>query len=381
MVKRKLSILIFSLDAGGAERVVSILAEELSSSFDISLVLMSKKIFYLVPDHIDIQYLDDTEVTENGLIKLLKLPYLALKYKNICKTNNIDISMSFMNRPNYINILSRAFGNDAKILINERAMPSLQHQYGLQGRINRFLIKRLYNYADLVIANSSGNCQDLKNNFGISKVQTINNPFDLDKIESLSVEQVNFDYRCFTFVTVGRLDYGKNHKLLIKAFSRIKDAQLIIIGDGNLKKDLESQIQNDNLSNRVFLLGKQTNVYKFLSKADCFVFSSLYEGFPNVIVEALACKLPVISTDCKSGPREILSPNTKMDNNIEDIEVCEYGVLCEVDSVDSLYKAMLLMQNNQLLRVKYKETVLTRAMHFKKEDISKKYEQVINELI
>jgi N-acetylgalactosamine-N,N'-diacetylbacillosaminyl-diphospho-undecaprenol 4-alpha-N-acetylgalactosaminyltransferase len=119
--KQKLSILIYSLSGGGAERVVSILTDTLNQYYDITLILMNDTIFYEIPQNIKIIYLEKSNPKESGLLKLFKLPYLAYKYAFICKKNNIQISLSFMNRANYINIISKFFINKSNILISERA--------------------------------------------------------------------------------------------------------------------------------------------------------------------------------------------------------------------------------------------------------------------
>lgn len=360
-MKKKLSILIHSLAAGGAERVVSILLHELNDKYHITLFLLNDTIFYDIPKNIKIVYLDNSLETESGIQKLLKLPLLAWKYK---KLNDSEISLSFMYRPNYINILARMMTMVSKVIISERAMPSLQHKNGLQGFVNKILIKTLYKKADIITANSLGNSQDLKVNFDCNNIITINNPFDINKIQRLKQENIEFRDEQFTFITVGRLDSGKNHKLLIEAMKSI-DAKLYVIGDGKLRKEIEKQIIDNNLQNNIILLGMQQNPYKYLAQADCFVFSSLNEGFPNVLVEALACGLPIISTDCESGPREILAPSSNMNFKLQNgVEICTYGVLTPINRIDNLTQAMNLLINDQELRNSYKEKAIQRAMEF-----------------
>ena len=170
----------------------------------------------------------------------------------------------------------------------------------------------------------------------------------------------------------------KNHKLVLSAIKEV-EAFLYIIGDGVLKNKLESLIQEYNLENRVFLLGRQENPYKYLSKADCFLFSSNYEGFPNVLLEALSCNLPIISTDCLSGPREILAPNSDLKFQLKDgIEFAKYGVLVPVNDVDKLKEAMNLMIADKDLRSRYKEKARQRAGDFDVKKIIKQYEDVLN---
>jgi len=381
MSKKKLSILIYSLSSGGAERVVSILLNELKNEFNITLFLMNKTIFHEIPKEINIIYLENSNPFENGIKKLLKLPLLAFKYKKICKNLKIDVSLSFMNRPNYINTLSKLFGNRSKVLISERAMPSLQHKYGIQGKINRVLIKYLYNISDKIIANSLGNSKDLIKNFSIKKEKlvTIYNPIEIERIKNSSKEKLKFNFDRFTFVTIGRLDIGKNHKFMIEAFSKIenKKTQLLIIGDGELKNKLETEIKNLNLEDRVFLLGRQKNPYKYLLKSDCFLFSSKHEGFPNVLLEALACELPIISSDCKSGPREILAPNSDLNIKLDKTEIAEYGILYPVDDEKNFVEAINTILNNQNLVYSYKKEAKIRLNSFRLQKIKKQFIKLI----
>jgi len=372
----RLSIFIYSLASGGAERVVSILLNELKDRYDITLVLMKNRIDYDIPKEIKIELLEDSDPNESGIIKLLKLPLLGYKYKKQIK--NSDISLSFMNRPNYINIFAKLFGAKSRTIISERAMPSLQHRDGLQGKINRFLIKMLYPYSDIVIANSMGNSLDLKKNFNIYEVITINNPFDIAKIKRESQESIELNRDRFSFITIGRLDFGKNHKLMIEAIKEV-DANLYIIGEGELKEELETQIRELKLDNRVFLLGRQNNPYKYLSKVDSFLFTSLYEGFPNVLVEALACGLPIISSDCRSGVREILAPKSDFTFQLKDdsFELAEYGILTAVNNRKSLLKAMKHIVENRLLCKEYGSKAVLRANEFDKFKILVNFLEVI----
>ena len=365
---QKLTILIYSLASGGAERVVSILLKELSQKHEIELVLMRDVIFYDIPKNVRVTFLENSNPNENSIFKLLKLPFLAYKYSKI----KSDISISFMNRPNYINILSNLF-KKSKTVISERAMPSLQHKNGIQGRINKFLITYLYPKADIVIANSKGNSIDLQNNFNVKNVKTIYN-----FIEEIDCKKQKHDK--FIFITIGRMDEGKNHKLLIDALSGLDiEAELWLVGDGYLREGLENRVRDLGLSSKVKFLGRQKDVYKFLNQADCFVFGSNYEGFPNVLLEALACNLPIISTDCKSGPREILAPNSDILNQTDDIEIAEYGILTKVGSVESMTKAMRLMYEDEKLRYNLKTKSKNRLKEFEVKKIIKIWEKIIDE--
>lgn len=373
-MKQKLSILIYSLASGGAEKVLSLLLFNLHKKYDITLFLMNNTIFYAIPKNLKIIYLENSNPMENGLKKFLKLPFLSWRYK---KLNSANISLSFMNRPNYINILAKMMGMQSKIVVSERSMPSLQHKEGIQGMINRVLIKLLYPKADQIICNSIGNTQDLFDNFQIKDINTISNPIDIENIDNLAKVPLQYRDEKFIFITIGRLDRGKNHQILLETMKNI-DAKLYIIGEGKLKNSLAEKIKFFNLQNKIILLGQQLNPYQYLVQADCFVFTSLHEGFPNVLLEALTCGLPIISTDCQSGPREILAPNSDINFQLKDnIELADYGILTPTKNVEKLQEAMSLIINNNSLRKNYQDKAKIRANDFKIDTIIKQYDEIL----
>ncbi len=377
--KKNIAIFLYSLASGGAERVVSILLNQLYKKYNITLVLMNDTIFYKIPKEVEVVFLEKSKPNESGFLKFLKLPILGWKYKKILNEKNISLSLSLMTRPNYINIFAKIFGSRVKTTISERSHFSSQYNYAdLQSFINKKLIK-LYNFADLIIVNSKGNMHDLQKNFQIkAKMIKIYNLIDIKMINNKKNYPIDIKKERFTFVTIGRLDSGKNHKILLEAIKDI-EADLWIIGEGELKNNLKLIIDNLKLKDRVKLLGRQDNPYKFLDKADCFVFSSNHEGFPNVLLEALACGLPIISTDCKSGPREILAPNSDFSKQTKDIEIAEYGILTPVGDVEKITKTMQKIQNDKQLRYNYTQKALIRAKEFDVKNLIKEWEKVLNE--
>ena len=372
---KKIVILINSLESGGAERVVSNLLNLWVKKYDCYLILIHNYKFYEIDERIKIISLEESKEL-SSFLKLLRLPILAYKLSKIIKFYKFDNIISFLTRANYINVISKIFIKH-KAIINERAMPSIQYKYGLNGNINRFLIKSLYSKAELCLANSYGNMMDLKNNFNVARLAYIHNPFNITKIYKISKEEIDIEKKRFTFVTVGRLDRGKNHKLIINAIKDI-DADLWIIGDGELKNEIHEYIKIQKLENKICLLGKKQNPFSFLLKADCFVFSSNHEGFPNALVEAMICRCSIISTDCQSGPREILSPDSDMNIQLVDkLELAEYGILTPIKNVDKLQESMNLIIKDENLRKNYQDKAKHRANDFRIEKIIKQYEKII----
>ena len=359
----KVALFVYSLGTGGAERQVSILARELvERGYEVELFLVHHTVFYALPANIRVRVLDDAPLFLHPLQKLLRLVPLARKYAKLC---DADISISFMNRPNYINVLSKFFGNKARIVVAERGAPRF-HFRGLEGAVSKFLIWHLYPRADIIVANSAGSAKDLREFFGIQNVIAIPNAFDLDEIQRLAKEPIPEKKERFTFITVGRLDRGKNHRLLIEALAKSGlDADLWIIGEGPLRQNLEVLAAKLGLQERVKLLGRRTNPFAYLARADCFVFGSTNEGFPNVLVEAMACGLPMISTDCPFGPAEIL-------------EEGKYGMLVPNGDADAMSEAMRKIATDAALCKNLAKNATIRAKDFDKEKIIAKWLKVFD---
>ncbi|WP_416825829.1 glycosyltransferase [Helicobacter ganmani] len=346
----KLVILLYSLGAGGAERITSLLLENLAKEYTITLVLLEDIQHY--PLNVQKIILGRNRTTESGIKKLLKLPLLAFKYRKIIR--DCEISLSLMTRPNYINILAgmlcKLTRKSPKILICERSYPSKQYGYSnLSSTINRKLITLLYNKADKISANSPQNLADLVENFGIAqkKITLLLNFFDLNKINAQSREDSTLKEQIlsskargrFAFVSIGRLDSGKNHRLLVDCMQYFKDkADLFIFGEGEKRNELEAQILSLGLESCVHLLGRTPNPYAPLSVADCFVFASNHEGFPNVLVESLALGIPLLTTDC--APKEILEPLGEFIDNQKHCEICKGGILVPLNDKEAFSEAM-----------------------------------------
>jgi len=374
----RIAILIYSLSSGGAERVASYLIEYFCDlGYEVNLFLMNDRISYPLHKEIKIHYLEKSNPKENGILKLLKIPRLAYLYSKQCKAMEISHSLSLMTRPNYINIISRFFGNKSKIIINERAFPSLQYGYPtLQSFINKRLIKILFPQADLILGNSRGNVQDLKENFGIpeSKLMVINNPINLSKVKSSMPIKGFYDSDFLNLITIGRLEIGKNHKMLIDAISEIPFARLYIIGDGILNDELVSYVKKINLAERVFFLGFQNDPFKYIKAADVFVFGSNHEGFPNVLLEAMACEIPIVSTNCKAGPSEIMEVEEEFSDNIMS---SEYGFLVPVNNSELMREAILKLFASLKKNTVLKNSLRNRSNDFNLSKIMDKYSQII----
>lgn len=183
---------------------------------------------------------------------------------------------------------------------------------GIKNKLILFLVRHVYRFADLVIANSEETARDLSEIIG-RKVYCVYNPTINDRIDVLRNELLCEGWflkdQRPCVIGIGRLSLQKDFSTLIDAFRLVRnsiDAKLVILGDGDLRVDLECQVRDLGLASDVYMPGFVENPYKYLASSDVFVLSSRYEGLPNVLIEAAYLQIPCVSTACKSGPNEVL---------------------------------------------------------------------------
>jgi len=295
--------LINSLSDGGAERVVLSLCKGfVSQGDDVYLILVYKADAYELPNGVNVYYLFENK-PKSKMEKLLLLPKAVKILKEVItlieKDNTIDLFTSHLQLSNYIAWLSKVKKHYGVIHSN--------YSKKYTGTM-KVLVSMILKYKKLVTV-SKGVKDDLVANFGLNKndIVTIYNPFDINSIREKSTETIK--YQKPYIIHVGRLLKVKRQDLLIDAYnySNIKDKyDLLFLGDGEESNTIELQIQKLELEQKVKLLGWQSNPYKWIKSASLFVLCSEYEGLPTVLIESLICNTPVVSTDCKSGPSEIL---------------------------------------------------------------------------
>ena len=165
--------------------------------------------------------------------------------------------------------------------------------------------------------------QNILLSLGIENTTLIYNGHNLELYKRLAKEPLPIDISDdkYVYLNVGRLNSQKGQWHLLKAFSicarNNSNAILIIIGEGGLRKDLESLIESLNIKDKVLILKNTLNIFPYIQRANCFCFTSLYEGLPNVLIEAISIGKPIVTTDCISGPREIVFPELDIEEKIE----------------------------------------------------------------
>ncbi len=233
------------------------------------------------------------------------------------RDGGLDILFTTSVPPNLIGLLARKRAErPIRVVIRQSNTIGLRRGEfaGIERRWRDMLVPRLYPLADTIVANSDGVARNLAA-LGVpaSRVSTIPNGIDcawIARQARLPARLPPADPGVKTIVTIGRLVAQKDHATLLRALAAIgnaKNCRLVILGSGPERSALHALADTLGLAGRVHFAGYQANPYPYLAQSDLFVLSSRYEGMPNVLLEALACGLPVVSTDCPSGPREILA--------------------------------------------------------------------------
>jgi len=391
MGKKKILFIINSLHFGGAERVASQLINNLCADYDIHLALYHRIIDYELNSTVNI--VDLKENKADGNIKIfLRLPVIAHKLKTHCNKHEIGMVISFLNRPCYIAaIMKSVWGYKGKMIMCERSYQSnILNIIGGGSKAYKMISKKLihfsYQRANIVLTNSKVSKLDLQQNFFITTpITVIYNPLNIEQIIAKSQERVDavFEEGYFYFISAGNFRPEKRFDILLNAFALLKNhpVKLILIGGGALSNNLNELVTYLEIRDKVIFTGFDANPYKYISKAHCFVLSSYTEGFPNVLLEALACQKPVVSTDCKSGPRELLAPQTPIDREAEKgYELAEYGILTAVNDPAALADGMLKIYKDKQLREELQAKASSRARMFDIALISYQYKDVINSL-
>lgn len=211
------------------------------------------------------------------------------------------------------------------------------------------MVRFVYPHATQVIAVSEGVAEGLIQTFKVpaDKVQVIHNPVDLSELRASATEAASVAIEGPFVMAIGRLVQKKNFAMLIKAFARSGiEGKLVIAGEGPERAALQNLAERLGLAERVVLPGFLANPHALLARASFFASSSNNEGFPNALVEAMAVGVPVVSTNCPSGPSEVLAKKPR--SAVTGLEVGDYGILSPVGDADSMAEAFRMMSRPEL---------------------------------
>jgi GalNAc-alpha-(1->4)-GalNAc-alpha-(1->3)-diNAcBac-PP-undecaprenol alpha-1,4-N-acetyl-D-galactosaminyltransferase len=324
MHRKKILLINNGLAPGGIERASVTLANYFASKgYIISIVALYKRehFFQISPNISFFEPLFSRESTNRNFYVLKMMIYLRRTIKKI----RPDAILAFGEWTNPFIVIT-SLGLKIPVYLSDRMSPELRLT-----KVHRILKKTFYKRATGIIAQTNYAKKTIQEKTGAKNIRVISNPINI--IGMVDCQKKN------RIITVGRLSKEKGHKVLIEAFSKInnKTWKLSIIGDGEEKEKLFKLAQELGISDQVIFHGYQRDFSLLLSESQVFVLPSLSEGFPNALLEAMAVPLACISSDCVSGPRDIIS------NGVN-------GLLVEPGNVTELVHAINRLTEDSELR-------------------------------
>ena len=363
-MQKKVIIFIPSIEGGGVEKNLFIISNYLKDKIkNISVITISNKFKSRFLGKI--RFISPKSDFWNSIGRRKKFFVgLFLLFLEVLKDRNVLV-FSFQGNI-YCTLLCKLLG--IKVIVRSNSAPDGWSQNKFKYLIFKYVLKS----ADRVIVNSLDFKKKFKTKFGIS-AECIYNPLNKKEIikKSKIKSKIKFDKKKLKLINVGRYTNQKDQLTLLKAVNRIKNKikfNLLLVGRGTEKKNLTRYIQVNNLSKHVKLINFQNNPFNLIKSSDVFILSSLYEGLPNVLLESQVLKKFIISSNCPTGPREILL-NGKA------------GFLFNVGDYVKLSDLILYFSKN---KKSLSKKILTGYKNLNRFDYSqnlKKYLNVINSLI
>ncbi|MGY6563450.1 MAG: glycosyltransferase [Halomonadaceae bacterium] len=359
---KKISLIISGLRGGGAERVCVTLANGLADrGYQVDLVVLGLRDAVREREIISEVNLVNLNVEHARYAAFQLLKYLrSVSPQTVISFNGqISVILALLRKVGRLNfrLVSRN--------INFSSISTVKKKDLWHGLIVNLLIKKFYALSDLVIAQSAAMKRDIAEYYGypLNKIEVIHNPVS----HIINETENNHESWCGSqeyLLCVGRLEEQKAFHRAIEAFARISkdypNLRLKIVGQGKLEEKLKEQALEVGLEERIDFEGYQANIVPFYVYAKGTILTSLYEGFPNVLVESIALGTPVVAFDCKSGPREIIIEGKN-------------GYLAEDGDIDSLVNKLQLLLKNELNVFEVKQT----ASKFSRDGIISAYERAL----
>jgi len=362
---KKIVFFLYSLGPGGAERVICQLSNILSKDYHVEILTIEDNNFF------------EDDLNEKVSIKSFSKKNIRSSLVDLYKyfrRGEFDIFFANIWPLTIIALIMKLFFKEKKVVVIEHCdiFAEFEYKNNLFKLLQTFSINTLYHFADKIIAVSNGVADVLVSSSSKLKnlIEVIYNP--VRNVPIKNIHKNDFEYSILKefsglkIISVGRFSHQKNYPLLIKALKKIDDKNIkflaYIIGEGVLRENIEREIKKLGLSSNVKCIGYKKDPREYLKISDVHVLSSIAEGFGLVIVEAMQAATTTVSTDCPSGPAEILSD--------------QYGYLSRIDDIQDLADKIIFAYENKIDPQKLE----ARANDFHENNISRKYLKLIKGL-
>ena len=372
---KNIAILVPTLNKGGAERVAANMSLEFAKRYNVFLIVLDGSgIIYPYGGQLIDLHLPPSGTKIGKTVTFFKRirAIRALKRKY-----GIEATISHLPSSNNVNIFSRT---GDRIITYVHCMETWSPLLALRERLTAKLSDRM-----ICVSECVRQCMIKTFHVNEKKAVTVYNFCDLDLHEAEGK-----DPRPLTISTMGRLTEQKGQWHLIRAMKKITNeavepVRLKIIGEGELRRPLEELADRMGLREHIEFTGFLDDPWSVLSDTDIYVSSSLYEGLPMALVEAGRCGLPIVSTDCEAGCREILAPGTEITAKTTDIDRAEFGILVPVcvsgsmeqtrltDEEERMADAVLELIRDPVLRAEYAGRAKKRSEDFRSSNIMKQW--------
>lgn len=386
--KARIMLIVPMLDQGGLERVCALTAQLLKTSYEVHLVVFHTQ--GMIYDVSGVHLIDlELGALPGKAAKLLQVLRRVRRVRQLKKELDIQISYSFGQTANIVNVLAKA---------KDAAWAGIRGYGALENKaLMRFVCKR----ADRVVSCTKVMEEDIAKIYPVKASAVLYNPCNLEEIRQLSSQPVPQEFAAFlqrpgkTIASMGRAHDVKGFWHLLKSASLLRQRghqiKLMLIGAGDFGeyRELAAKL---GMEQEVLFTGVQKNPFALLARADVYALTSDSEGFPNALIEAMACSLPCVSVNCKTGPAELLQEDYHKSENPDIVYHGAYGILTpvlrgsknlnpqEITQEETVFADELeRLLTDERMRMRYQERAGKRASDFGMESYVSELERLIQE--
>ncbi len=375
---KKILIFLGSLTSGGTERVVATLSKYLAqNNFDVTVVTLdsTERDFYKLDNKVQRIAMDAAGATA-GIDKVFKNLLRIYQFRKILKNHKPDIILGMITRHAVIALIA-SVGLQVKVAVSERNYPEKRKNHSMW----EFLRTVFYRFADMHVVQTNKIAAWLKSNTGAKNIKVIPNSISwpIERFEPILQPENYIQPAEKLILAAGTLKHQKGFDLLLEAANKFlpdyPDWKMVILGEEKnesgskgLRKEFEKKVAENGITKRILLPGRVGNIGDWYKAADIFVLTSRFEGFPNVLLEAMASGCASVSFNCDTGPSDLIKHN-------------ENGILIPPEDIEMLEAQIRYMIENPIFRQKISDKAIKVREFYSEEKVLGEWTKVLEELV